>query len=197
MVFGAATGVGIYLVTVGGWPILLIGLASIASGILYTAGPAPIGYMGLGDLFTFVFFGPVAVGGTYYVQAQRLTGGALLAGAGIGALVTAILVVNNLRDLPTDRDAGKHTLAVRIGVRATKAEYVLLLAVGAVVPIVGWGRSVWPAGTLLALGAFVLCWAPLRVVLGFRDPRELNAALGGTARFVGLYGAAFALGLVL
>ncbi len=130
VVFAAAVLVGVYLVGQGGWPILLVGVAAVAAGVGYTAGPLPIGYVGLGDLFTFVFFGPVAVAGTYFVQAGTITPGTLLAGAGIGALVTAILVVNNLRDIPTDRAAGKRTLAVRIGVRATRLEYVFLLLLG-------------------------------------------------------------------
>ncbi len=197
IVFTLATAVGVYLVAIAGWPIVAIGIASIAAGVAYTAGPFPIGYLGLGDLFSFVFFGPIAVAGTYYVQALRFAGHTLLAGIGIGALVTAILVVNNLRDERTDRAAGKRTLAVRIGSRWTRVEYVMLLVVGAVVPILGWRGALWSAGGMLAVAALLLAWPPLRIVSSFVDPRELNVALGGTARLVGAYGLAFAFGLLL
>ena len=196
-VFAAALAIGAYLVTVGGWPVLAIGVASLGAGLAYTAGPLPIGYVGLGDVFTFVFFGPVAVAGTYYLQTGVLGSHALLAGMGVGAVVTAILVVNNLRDLTTDARAGKRTLAVRIGARATRAEYVVLLALGAAVPFAGWIGGFWSAGGTVALLAFALAMPSLRIVFGFRDPRELNAALAGTARMVGAYGLLFAAGLAL
>lgn len=197
-VFGLAVLVGGYLVAVGGVPILVIGIASVISGIAYTGGPYPIGYVGLGDLFTFVFFGPVAVAGTYLVQARTVTPGTLLAGVGVGALVTAILVVNNLRDIPTDRAAGKRTLAVRVGTTWTKVEYVLLLAVGAAIPVIGWLAGRWSAGPLLGVIAMAATVGPpLHRVLRFGDPTELNAALGSTARMVGAYGLGFAVGAFL
>ena len=115
LTFGLAALVGFYLVYRGGWPIVLIGLLSIASGILYTAGPWPLGYLGLGDIFVLIFFGPVAVCGTFYVQALEVTEIVFYAGLGPGLLATALLVVNNLRDEATDRKAGKRTLAVRFG----------------------------------------------------------------------------------
>lgn len=195
--FGLALLVGTYLAAVGGWPIVIIGLASIAAGVAYTAGPVPIGYVGLGDLFTFVFFGPVAVTGTYYLQTGAAGAPAVLAGIGVGAVVTAILVVNNLRDLPTDARAGKRTLAVRIGTHATRFEYVMLLALGAVVPMAGWAAGAWRGTAALAVAAFVIAAGPVRTVFGFRDPRELNAALSGTAQLVGAYGLLFATGLAL
>ena len=115
MVFGLATLVGIYLVFRGGWPVVIIGILSIASGILYTGGPWPLGYLGLGDLFVLIFFGPVAVAGTFYVQALEITPVVIFAGLGPGLLATALLAVNNLRDEPTDKKVGKLTLAVRFG----------------------------------------------------------------------------------
>ena len=111
LVFGLATLVGLYLVLVGGWPILLVGLASIVAAVCYTGGPYPLGYHGLGDIFVFVFFGIVAVSGTYYVQALSLSLPAVLAATPMGLLITAILVVNNVRDLDTDRLAGTRTMA--------------------------------------------------------------------------------------
>lgn len=197
VVLSAAMVVGVYLVYVGGWPVVWIGLASVACAVLYTGGPYPLAYHGLGDVFVFVFFGLVAVGGTYWVQALAWPADALVVGAGLGALNTAILVVNNLRDLETDARAGKRTLAVRLGVQGTRAEYLLLLAVAAAVPVVGVVRLGWPTASLAALVAMAFAVAPTRAVLGFRHPRELLPALGGTARVVVVYGALLALGLAV
>ena len=191
----AATLVGVYLVGVAGWPVVWIGTASVACAVLYTGGPYPLAYHGLGDVFVFVFFGLVAVGGTYFVQGLSWPSDALLAGAGLGALSTAILVVNNLRDIETDRKAGKRTLAVRIGANGTKVEYGLMLVVAAVVPVVGVLFFSWPTASLISLVALLLCLRPLRTVLSHRDPRELIPALGGTARVVAVYGGLLALGL--
>jgi len=188
LALAAAFSVGVYLVWVGGWPIVVIGLASLACAVAYTGGPLPIAYHGLGDVFVFVFFGLVAVSGTYYVQALAFSAESLLAGAGVGALSTAILVVNNLRDLETDARAGKRTLAVRIGARGTRIEYLLLLLTGAVVPVAGIALHGWPVAVLTAPAAVALAALPARRVLTFRDPRELLPALGQTARVVALYG---------
>src|SRR5205807_8046366 len=127
---------GIYLAIVGGWPIVVTGLASIAAGWAYTGGPWPFGYHGLGDLFVFVFFGLVATAGTTYVQLHAVPKAAWIAAVPVGALATAILVVNNLRDIATDARAGKRTLAVRVGASATRAEYVFLLVLAFVAPFV-------------------------------------------------------------
>ncbi len=188
LVLAAAFAVGIYLVSVGGWPVVWIGLASLVCAVAYTGGPFPLAYHGLGDVFVFVFFGLVAVGGTVWVQTLTWPAEALWAGAGVGALSTAILVVNNLRDIPTDRVAGKRTLAVRIGARASKAQYVGLLLLGAAVPPVGVALFAWPSLTLATLGVFVGAVGPTRRVLGFAEPAQLLPALGGTARVVALYG---------
>ena len=188
---------GAYLVAVAGWPIVWIGLASIACAVLYTGGPFPLAYHGLGDLFVFVFFGLIAVGGTYYVQALAWPPDALLAGAGLGALSTALLVVNNLRDIETDERAGKRTLAVRLGRAGTRAEYVILLTVAALVPVAGFLAFDWPPTVFLALAVGPLCFRPLEAVLSATEPRTLIPALGGTARVVALYGALLALGLAL
>ena len=194
LVLSLAMLVGVYLVWVGGWPVVWIGLASVACAVLYTGGPYPLAYHGLGDLFVFVFFGLVAVGGTYWVQALAWPPDALLAGAGVGALSTAILVANNLRDIDTDARAGKRTLAVRIGRTGTKLEYGAALALAALVPPLGVAALGWPLATLGALLAAPLAAAPLRVVLRRRAPSELIPALAGTARLVAVYGALLALG---
>jgi 1,4-dihydroxy-2-naphthoate octaprenyltransferase len=196
-VLSAALLVGVYMVWVGGWPMLVLGLASLACAVLYTGGPWPLAYHGLGDLFVFVFFGLVAVGGTVWVQGRVWPPDALLAGVGMGALITNILVVNNLRDIPTDAKAGKRTLAVRLGVAGTRLEYVLLLAAALAVPVVGLVWLAWPRASLAALLVTPLCVSPVRRVLTFRDPRELLPALGATSRVVALYGILLAFGLAL
>jgi 1,4-dihydroxy-2-naphthoate polyprenyltransferase len=195
LALSAAFGVGIYLVVVGGWPIVVIGLASLVCAVAYTGGPYPLAYHGLGDVFVFVFFGLIAVGGTYWVQALEWPAGALLAGAGMGALTTAILVANNLRDLDADRSAGKRTLAVRLGRRATRVEYSVLLLSGFTVPLLGTMLMGWPNWSLMALLAAVPALGPLHVVWTATDPRALIPALGGTARVVAIYGVLLGLGL--
>jgi len=173
LAFGGAGVVGIALTALAGWPIVAIGVASVASGWLYTGGPWPLGYHGLGDLFVFVFFGLVATCGTAYTQALAVPPQAWPAAVAVGALATAILVVNNLRDRDTDVKVGKNTLAVKLGARWTRVEYVVLLLIAfAIAPLLG---RPWP---LLALP---LAWPPLRRVLR-QDGAALNPALGETAR---------------
>jgi 1,4-dihydroxy-2-naphthoate octaprenyltransferase len=197
LVLASALLPGAYLVWVGGWPILAIGLASLACAVLYTGGPFPLAYHGLGDLFVFVFFGLVAVGGTYWVQALAWSPDALLAGTGVGALSTAVLVANNLRDIETDERAGKRTLAVRLGRTGTRIQYALLLGVAAAVPLVGVVAFDWPAAVLAVLLVAPLSSQPLGAVMNSNDPQELIAALGGTARVVALYAGALAIGLAV
>jgi 1,4-dihydroxy-2-naphthoate polyprenyltransferase len=177
----AAAVPGLYLVWRGGPVLAMLGLLAILAAVTYTAGPKPFGYLGLGELFVFIFFGPVAVVGTAFVMTHDVTQLALLSSVAIGGLVTAILVVNNLRDIDTDRAAGKHTLAVRIGTGATRWEYTALMAVAYAMPIILWwsGRSEpWP----------LLAWttAPLAIHLVRQvwevSGRRLNPVLGGTAR---------------
>ena len=191
----AAAAVGVYLVVVGGWPIVWIGLASLICAVAYTGGPYPLAYHGLGDPFVFVFFGLIATGGTYWVQALAVPGDVLLAGAGIGALSTALLVANNLRDLETDHAAGKRTLAVRLGRYGSRIEYAVLMTVGFTVPVLGVAVYQWPASALLALAAGAACVPPVTLVMTRDDPRDLVPALAGTARVVGLYGLLLAAGL--
>jgi len=197
LTLGAAFLVGIYLVWVGGWPIVAIGLASLVCAVAYTGGPFPLAYNYLGDLFVFLFFGLVAVSGTYYVQALAWSPEALLAGVGVGAMTTAILVVNNLRDREPDARAGKRTLATLLGVRGSRTQYIVLLFVAWHVPPVGSALFGWGPWTFLAIGAVMTALGSLRRVVAFQDPRELNPALGGTARVAGLYGALLAVGLMV
>ncbi len=197
-VLGAALLLGFYVVPGGGGAIVIIGLASLVCALAYTGGPYPLAYHGLGDLFVFVFFGLVAVGGSYWVQALDFGWDVLLAGAGMGALSTAILVVNNLRDAETDARAGKRTLAVRLGVGGTKVEFVLLVLLALGVPGVGMGAAGWPPWALLALGSALPLASPMGKVLAFQpggDARTLIPSLGGTAQAAGLYGLLLGLGL--
>jgi 1,4-dihydroxy-2-naphthoate polyprenyltransferase len=196
-VFGAAALLGLYLIAVGGWPILVVGVASILAAMAYTGGPFPLGYNGLGDLFVFIFFGLVAVMGTYYVQTHALTVQALLAAIPIGALVTNILVVNNVRDVETDIVAGKRTLAVLLGRRGARAEYVLLLLAAYAVPFIFWlgyGMTAW---VLLPLLITPLAFRTARTVLTSTGGPTLNRALGNTAQFAALFGLLFAVGIVI
>jgi 1,4-dihydroxy-2-naphthoate octaprenyltransferase len=184
--FGISAALGLWLTALSGWPILAIGIASVAAGWLYTGGPWPLGYHGLGDVFVFVFFGLVATCGTAYAQALYVPTEAWLAGAAVGSLATAILVVNNLRDRETDAHVGKNTLAVKIGKRATRVQYTLLvllpfaLAAG--------------LGTLWPLVALPFALPALRTVLTL-DGAMLNRGLGQTARLQMLYSVLLAAGL--
>jgi 1,4-dihydroxy-2-naphthoate octaprenyltransferase len=198
LVLGAAFLLGGYLVWVGGWPIAVIGLASLVCAVAYTGGPFPLAYRGLGDLFVFLFFGLVAVGGTFWVQAFSFGPEVLLAGAGMGAMNTAILVVNNLRDLETDARAGKHTLAVRLGHAGTKFELLFLVVMGYGAPLVGMAFYGWPGWVLLSFASALPLLTPLRTVRSYLpgdDPRILIPTLGGIAQAAGLYG--FLLGVAL
>ena len=197
LVLAATTVVGTYLVWVGGLPILVIGIVSMICAIAYTGGPFPLAYHGLGDVFALVFFGLVAVAGTYWVQAGAFEPDLLLAGAGVGVLTTAILVVNNLRDMTSDERAGKRTLAVRLGSGGTKAEFVALVVAAAAVPPVGVGLFDWPAWTLLALLGLGPVLRVVDTIFTYTHPAELNRALGEVARGVTWYGGLLAVGFVL
>jgi 1,4-dihydroxy-2-naphthoate octaprenyltransferase len=194
--FGVAAAAGLYLAAVGGWPVLLAGAASIAAGIAYTAGPLPLGYYGLGDLAVFIFFGLVGTVGTYYVQALDVTPLTFACAVPVGALITAILVVNNLRDADTDRAAGKRTLAVLLGRRGVRIEYLALLLVAYTAPVVLWlffGQQAWVLLPFLTLPVAIRL---LRIVFTTLGP-VLNKTLAGTAQLAFLYSVALALGLVI
>lgn len=195
-VFAVTFLLGLYLVWIGGWPILLIGLASIFFAVTYTAGPFPLAYNGLGDLFVFLFFGVVAVTGTYYVQALAWSADALVASLPVGAISTAILVVNNYRDIDTDRTANKRTMAVRMGRAATRAEYRLLLLVAYVVPVMQVLRGEHVA-LLLPLLSFPLAARILRIVGRSTDGAALNGALAGTGQLLAVYGILYSAGYYL
>jgi len=193
--FGVAALAGLALAIAVGPVLLLVGAAAIAAGWFYTGGPKPYGYYGFGELFVFVFFGLVATAGTTYVVTERLTGLSIVAGVAVGALACALLVINNLRDIPTDRASGKKTLAVRLGDGPTRLFYDLLIAgafVAAGAAAVAWR---WPA--LLVLLALPLALRPIALVRSGASGRELIAVLGATGRLQLGFGALFALGLAL
>ena len=188
--------VGVYLAATAGPIIIALGLASIAAAVAYTGGPYPLGYHGLGDVFVMLFFGFVAVLGTTFVQVGHLTELAIWAAVPVGALATAILVVNNLRDIETDRVAGKRTLAVRWGERGALAEYALLLALAYGVPVALFARGHGTTTILLPLLTLPLGVGLVRAVARERG-RALNPLLKRTALLLLAYGLLFALGLVL
>ena len=193
--FAVAGVLGAVLVALTGqWWLLAVGAAAVAAAWLYTGGPRPYGYAGLGELFVFVFFGLVAVLGTTYTQAGRVDRQAVAAAVGVGVLACALLVVNNLRDVPTDAAAGKRTLAVRLGVSRTRALYVALVAVAyAAVVIAAAGRP-W---AILALGSLPLAVAPVRAVRGGAAGPALLPVLRDTGRLELGYALALAVGLAL
>ncbi|MEE8580219.1 MAG: 1,4-dihydroxy-2-naphthoate polyprenyltransferase [Myxococcota bacterium] len=181
-VFGAAALCGLYLVWIGGWPIALVGALSIAAALAYSGGPFALGDHGLGDLAVFLFFGVIAVCGSYYVQALCLPLSVLVISLPVGALATAVLVVNNIRDLDSDARAGKRTLAVHLGPRASRIEFALLTLLPFVVPAALAVDAA--AGITPALPLLLLPWAIglVRRVWTSRDGPALNAALAATAR---------------
>lgn len=193
-VLSAAALLGLYLARIGGWPILVVGILSLVCAIAYTAGPWPLAYRGLGEIFVFVFFGVIAVNGTLFLQTGRLTRLGLGVSVPVACLVTAILVVNNLRDIATDARAGKRTVAVRIGAAATRFEYLLLItAAFLTIPAVAFVAGL---PLLIALAALPLAvrevWTLWR-----RNGSALNLNLAGTARLHLIFGMLLSLGLIL
>src|SRR5205807_3022886 len=182
--FGIAVAAGLYLAAVAGWALLLVGVASIAAGVLYTGGPRPYGYEGFGELFVFLFFGLVAVVGSYYVQTEKLRWEAFALAVPIGLLAAAILVVNNVRDIDTDRRAGKRTLAVRLGRLRARRLYAAMIAAAFLSPVViaAAGGLTW--FILLPLLSVPLAVPLVRTVGTRGDGPSLNAALAGTGKLL-------------
>jgi len=197
LVFGLAVLSGVYLIVRGGWPILAVGLASIGAALWYTGGRYSLAYTGLADLFVFLFFGPVAVAGTYYVQALSVPVEVIVAGTGPGLLSVGILLVNNIRDVGDDRSADKRTLVVRLGRTAGVALYAACTKGALLVPAVLWlwtGRHPGAAATLLL--------APLAVqathtLATSTDPKAINPLLGQTGRLLVLWALLFSMGWAL
>jgi 1,4-dihydroxy-2-naphthoate octaprenyltransferase len=194
LAFAVAAVAGGALAIVVGPELLLVGAAAIAAGWFYTGGPKPYGYYGFGELFVFVFFGLVATAGSTYVQIDRLTGLSVAAAVPVGFLACALLVVNNLRDIPTDTVAGKKTLAVRIGARRTRLLYASLVG-GAIVA--GAGCAVSRPGALAVVMVALLAIGPVTMVLQGASGRALIPVLGATGRVQLAFGLLFSLGLWL
>ena len=180
-----------YMAYRGGWPLIGVGIASIISGILYTGGPRPLGYMGLGDIFVLIFFGPIAVAGTEYVQSLQLSQEAILAGFASGLISTAILVVNNLRDKDTDKHVGKNTLAVRFGSTFVRIEYTLCFVItGIITAYLATIHSPWVLLALLPL----LRSIPINRSMWTQSGAALDPNLGKTAQVLILYSLFFSIG---
>jgi 1,4-dihydroxy-2-naphthoate octaprenyltransferase len=194
--FALAVLCGVYLIAVAGWLLLAVGAASILAGVLYTGGPRPYGYEGLGELFVFLFFGIVAVAGSYYVQRRSLPWEAFVLAVPVGLLIAAILVVNNIRDIESDRRAGKRTLAVRLGRQRTRLLFVAMLIVA-----FASGLVCWLAGPLSPWLALTLLTVPLaavvaRTVWSHSDGPSLNAALAQSGILALLYCLALSAGVL-
>ena len=197
LTFGVTISIALYLVYRGGWPVVVIGVLSIVSGILYTAGPFPLGYVGLADVFVLVFFGPAALAGTYYVQALTVNWLVILAGLGPGFMSVAILTVNNLRDIDGDSKAGKKTLAVRFGRGFAMREYFYSLLAASLVPLV----IIFISGEhrLIVSAVLMLLFAPgvLITVFSKTDGPSLNNALAQTGKLLVIYGILFSIGWII
>jgi len=195
--FGLAALTGVYLATVAGPEIIAVGLVSILAGVLYTGGPRPYGYAGMGELFVFLFFGLVAVNGAYYVQLEEIDALPVLLSVAVGFLSTAILVVNNLRDMQTDARAGKRTLAVRLGRERTQALYMGLVAGAFAVLPIAIACFDGPALALISLGSAPLAIKPMNAVRTRSDGPSLNGALAATGALLGGFSLLLSAGLVL
>jgi 1,4-dihydroxy-2-naphthoate octaprenyltransferase len=196
VVFFLAATLGVYLAVESGWPVLAIGGLAILSAIAYTGGPFPYGYYGFGELFVFLFFGLAAVCGSYYIQAVRLTPLAVWSAVPIGLLIVALLVVNNLRDIQTDRAAHKRTLAVRMGERWTQKEYLAAVAAAYAIPLLMWGLARTGAWVMLSWLSIPMAARLVKVIHTVRG-RPLNQALAGTGQLVLAFGLLLALGFLL
>ncbi len=197
LAFAVASAAGIYLATVAGPVIIAVGVTSILAGVLYTGGPRPYGYAGMGELFVFLFFGLVAVNGSYFVQLEELDWLPFALSIPVGMLSTAILVVNNVRDVETDRRAGKRTLAVRLGRDRARRLYLGLVVGAFFALLVGLAVTEGPAWALLGLLAAPLTAAPLRAVMSRTDGPALNRALAATGALLAAFSVLVAGGLLI
>lgn len=196
VIFGITALIGLYLVLHAGWPILIIGVAAIISAIAYTGGPFPLGYHGLGDIFVFIFFGLAATAGTYYVQVGSVSPLAWWLAISLGLLIVAILVVNNLRDIESDRLAGKRTLAVRLGQKGTRLEYICCLFGAYAIPFTVWALDIMPVFGLLVYITIPLAWRCVRAI--YQDSgRALNKTLAATGQLSLMFALSFSLGLIM
>lgn len=185
--FSLAALAGVILVFRAGWPIILIGVSSILSGIFYAAGPRPLSHLGLGEIFVLVFFGPVAVAGTYYVQSFEINMAVILAGLACGFFSTAIICVNNLRDIETDQVAGKRTLAVRFGKSFARGEYLFCLLAACACPPIAYILTGQHPGIVTASWSIFLCIPLIEAVYTDHEPERLNSVLARTGQMLLLF----------
>ena len=195
--FGIAVAAGLYLAAVAGWELLVVGAASILAGVLYTGGPRPYGYEGLGELFVFVFFGLVAVAGSYYVQTEELRWEAFALALPVGLLAAAILVVNNVRDIDTDSRAGKRTLAVKLGRDRARFVFVAMVTLAFAAPAATWAVGGLSAWLLLTLAALPLAPPLIETVWTRADGPSLNGALAATGRLLAVFSLLLSAGVLL
>lgn len=189
--------IGIFLVIRGGWPILAIGILSILAGYFYTAGARPLGYIGLGEILVLIFFGPVAVAGTYYVQSLEVNLAVVLAGLGPGFLSVAILVVNNLRDINSDKKVGKRTLAVRFGRSFAMQEYLFCILMASFAPILIYCITQDKITSLLSVLIAFIAIPAIKTVFTQSEGLSLNRALGYTGYILIIYSALFSVGWIV
>jgi 1,4-dihydroxy-2-naphthoate octaprenyltransferase len=197
LTFGLAFLIGIYLVYRGGWPIVIIGLSAIAFGILYTAGPFALGYKGLGEIFVLIFFGPVAVGGTYYVQTSNIDWPVIVAGLSPGLISVGILTINNLRDIQSDTTSGKRTLSVRFGVSYSQYQYTCAIFMASIIPVILMLETDSHPYAVAALLTLPAALPAIKKVFTYQNGEELNRVLENTGRLLLLFSLLFSFGWLL
>jgi 1,4-dihydroxy-2-naphthoate octaprenyltransferase len=195
--FGLAVLCGAYLIAVAGWQLLLIGVASIIAGVLYTGGPRPYGYEGLGEVFVFLFFGIAAVAGSYFAQVRDFSWESLVLSAPIGLIAAAVLVVNNTRDIDTDRRADKRTLAVRIGRERSRRMYATMVLIAYPIALIPWLFGPLRAWLLLPFLTLPLAAGVIRIVSTHSDGPSLNRALAKTGQLQLFFCVLLSVGLLL
>ncbi|MBC8505802.1 MAG: 1,4-dihydroxy-2-naphthoate polyprenyltransferase [Anaerolineales bacterium] len=195
ILIGLTVLIGIYLVIHAGWLILVLGVVAIISAVAYTGGPFPLAYHGLGDLFVFVFFGLAATAGTYFVQVGTVSSAAWWMACSIGLLIVAILIVNNLRDIESDRAAGKRTLAVRFGVHISRLEYAFCIFGAYAIPMVTWALGLTSFWGLVVFLSIPMAWRCVRVV-NIETGGALNKVLAGTGRLGLVFALLFSFGII-
>ena len=192
--FILAAAIGVFLVIRGGWPILLVGIFAIIFGILYTAGPAPLGYIGLGDIFVFIFFGIISVTGTFYLQTLRINTLVLIASLAPGLLSMAILTANNIRDIKTDREAGKKTLIARFGYNFGLYEYLFCIIAAHIIPIVLVIITKSHYFSLISVLTVIMAVKPVKILLSRPEPRYIIPVLGKTGQILLIFSILFSIG---
>jgi 1,4-dihydroxy-2-naphthoate polyprenyltransferase len=192
--FTAAAALGIFLAIHGGYPVLLIGIFAIIFGILYTAGPAPLGYIGLGDVFVFIFFGIISVTGTYYLQLLKIDIIVIIASLAPGFLSTAILTANNIRDIKTDKEAGKRTLIARFGYNFGLFEYLFCIIGAHLIPVILVLITKSHYFSLISVLTIIMAVKPVKIMLSRPDPKNLIPVLGKTGQILLVFSVLFSIG---